>query len=170
MNDPSALAASFAVAVVDGDQDTITRILASLDRRGLHALATALAANVDLDQTWRMQPRRRAPIKDIVEAVATHYGMSPNRILSADRTAGQARLVLYYVARLAGWSTPSIAAHVGRDHSTVAVGSRRASERTALVAAANEIIRHLTTMSGYAWDHRLMDKGAADTSRVWGAA
>ncbi|MCJ8138590.1 helix-turn-helix domain-containing protein [Falsirhodobacter halotolerans] len=77
-------------------------------------------------------PRRR--FQALAEEVAEAYGISPAELLGEDRSRhlSHPRQHLYALAQeRLGWSTTRIGAAVGRDHSTVHYGIRRARERIA---------------------------------------
>jgi chromosomal replication initiator protein len=93
-------------------------------------------------------------IRDILCAVATHYGVTVLDIKSRRRarTVGLPRHVAYYLCKiLTGSSLPQIGRHVGgKDHTSVLHGVRKIAARLATDAQLTSDIRAICAMLGRA--------------------
>lgn len=71
------------------------------------------------------------PVRDVVRAVAAHYGVRPGDLAGRKRTArlSEARAIVAQLCRRGGHSFAEIGRALGgRDHSTVLVAARRGTE------------------------------------------
>lgn len=80
-------------------------------------------------------------MREMLERVAAHYGLSLTEILEKDRHKHtvDARHVAMWIARQHKWSFPEIARQMERDHSTVIHAVRRVMETPHLWAIAREL-------------------------------
>jgi chromosomal replication initiator protein len=83
----------------------------------------------------------QVPIPEIQSAVADHFELSIEELLSKDRSrrfAGPRQIAMYLACEHSGQTLPAIAAAFGRDHSTVvhARDKVRASHRNDPAAAS----------------------------------
>jgi chromosomal replication initiator protein len=89
------------------------------------ALATQVAAEIN---RAARQPRGRARVEAVLQAICDYYGVSRPMLLSTSRemTVAQARQVAMYLLREdAGLTASQIGQELGRDHSTVLHGHAR---------------------------------------------
>src|SRR5919202_3407013 len=127
---PEAALAALA-ARVRGSVRDLEAALASLSAaaaRGSPATA-ALAAQVaaEVNRAAR-QPRGRARVEALLQAICDYYGVSRPMLLSKSRemTVAQARQVAMYLLREdAGLTATQVGQELGRDHSTVLHGHAR---------------------------------------------
>src|SRR5919197_2165860 len=118
-------------ARVHGSVRDLEAALASLSAaaaRGTPATA-ALAAQVaaEINRAAR-QPRGRARVEALLQAICDYYGVSRPMLLSKSRemTVAQARQVAMYLLREdAGLTATQVGQELGRDHSTVLHGHAR---------------------------------------------
>jgi chromosomal replication initiator protein len=118
-------------ARVRGSVRDLEAALASLSAaaaRGSPATA-ALAAQVaaEINRAAR-QPRGRARVEAVLQAICDYYGVSRPMLLSKSRemTVAQARQVAMYLLREdAGLTATQVGQELGRDHSTVLHGHAR---------------------------------------------
>jgi chromosomal replication initiator protein len=125
----AALAA--LAARVHGSVRDLEAALASLSDAAAHgspataALATQVAAEIN---RAARQPRGRARVEAVLQAICDYYGVSRPMLLSTSRemTVAQARQVAMYLLREdAGLTASQIGQELGRDHSTVLHGHAR---------------------------------------------
>jgi chromosomal replication initiator protein len=125
----AALAA--LAARVRGSVRDLEAALASLADAAAHgspataALATQVAAEIN---RAARQPRGRAQVEAVLQAICDYYGVSRPLLLSTSRemTVAQARQVAMYLLREdAGLTASQIGQELGRDHSTVLHGHAR---------------------------------------------
>src|ERR671937_13115 len=118
-------------ARVRGSVRDLEAALASLAAAAAHgspataALATQVAAEVN---RAARQPRGRARVEAVLQAICDYYGVSRPMLLSTSRemTVAQARQVAMYLLREdAGLTASQIGQELGRDHSTVLHGHAR---------------------------------------------
>jgi chromosomal replication initiator protein len=112
-----------------------------------------------LDGLYPGAPRpQMRTLQEIQEATCERLGVSPEALLSPERTArvAWARQVAMYLAReLTDATLPAIGrAFGGRNHTTVMHACKRASERIAKDAEAYELVRGLTARLQQADDDR----------------
>lgn len=138
-------AAELAVAVADYDPDAVAAVLTPLSTADLHALAIALAANIDLERPIRCEPSERTQTDDLAAAsvriAARMFGTDPMLILSTSkrRHVTDARAAAMYACKLLGMSSPAIGARFNRDHSTVVYAWARVGETERLRNAGQQI-------------------------------
>lgn len=137
-------AAALAVAVADRDPAAVAAVLEPLDRRRLHALAIALAANVDLDLPLTTDPDALTPADVATRAIgiaAELFLTDVDAIVSPTRARNvlDARTTAMYACRLAGLSSPYIGSRFNRDHTTVLHACARAGENPRLRGVAQRI-------------------------------
>ncbi|HKC73616.1 MAG TPA: DnaA/Hda family protein [Chloroflexota bacterium] len=127
---PEAALAALA-ARVHGSVRDLEAALASLSAAAAHgspataALATQVAAEIN---RAARQPRGRARVEAMLQAICDYYGVSRPMLLSTSRemTVAQARQVAMYLLREdAGLTASQIGQELGRDHSTVLHGHAR---------------------------------------------
>lgn len=72
-------------------------------------------------------------VRKIVKIVAEEYGVHPSVILGSEknRRAAVPRQEVMRRALAVGWSSTQVGRALGRDHSTVLTGAKRAAERLA---------------------------------------
>jgi chromosomal replication initiator protein len=125
----AALAA--LAARVRGSVRDLEAALASLSDAAAHgspataALATQVAAEIN---RAARQPRGRAQVEAVLQAICDYYGVSRPMLLSTSRemTVAQARQVAMYLLREdAGLTATQVGQELGRDHSTVLHGHAR---------------------------------------------
>jgi chromosomal replication initiator protein len=118
-------------ARVHGSVRDLEAALASLSDAAAHgspataALATQVAAEIN---RAARQPRGRAQVEAVLQAICDYYGVSRPMLLSTSRemTVAQARQVAMYLLREdAGLTASQIGQELGRDHSTVLHGHAR---------------------------------------------
>lgn len=90
------------------------------------------------------RPRRLqccATVRLLADATAEHYGITLGELLGERRFPKlcEARRVLYFAARLAGYSYPEIGFQLGRDHTSVMYGCRKVEACLPLRLAAETI-------------------------------
>jgi chromosomal replication initiator protein len=118
-------------ARVRGSVRDLEAALASLSAAAAHGgpATAALAAQVaaEINRAAR-QPRGRARVETVLQAICDYYGVSRPMLLSTSRemTVAQARQVAMYLLREdAGLTASQIGQELGRDHSTVLHGHAR---------------------------------------------
>src|ERR687886_133192 len=118
-------------ARVRGSVRDLEAALASLAAAAAHgspataALATQVAAEIN---RAARQPRGRAQVEAVLQAICDYYGVSRPMLMSTSRemTVAQARQVAMYLLREdAGLTASQIGHELGRDHSTVLHGHAR---------------------------------------------
>jgi chromosomal replication initiator protein len=129
-------------------EGALIRIVAFSSLTG-RRLTAELAAEV-LDSLYprnELSRRSRRSTADIQAAVAEHFGLSPQELLSSARTpriAWPRQLAMYLSRELTGESLPAIGRHFGgRDHTTVLHACRRAAARLRDDAEAREAVDKL---------------------------
>lgn len=139
-------AAALAVAVCDYDPDGVAEVLTTLQTAELHALAIALAANVDLDKPLTITPEAVIDANDkttfrALQLTAEMFNIPIGAILSTSRRRehADARAVAMYVCRLAGMSSPNTGSYFNRDHSTVLHAWGRVGESARLRGLAHRV-------------------------------
>ena len=127
---PEAALAALA-ARVHGSVRDLEAALASLSAAAAHGspATAALAAQVavEINRAAR-QPRGRAQVEAVLQAICDYYGISRPMLLSKSRemTVAQARQVAMYLLREdAGLSATQVGQELARDHSTVLHGHAR---------------------------------------------
>lgn len=111
---------------------------------------------------WAMGPAaRRATIREIAEDVSKRTGVSVTNILGTKKLAGfaKARREVWAIAHRSGMSYPQIADTVGRHHTTILHGVRKAQAETlettkhfvskSREASPAEVEETYKTISGY---------------------
>lgn len=138
-------AAELAVSVADYDPDGVAAVLSPMTLADLHALAIALAANVDLDRPLRTEPTLRNNGDDTAAATvrlaAALFGTEPMTMLSRNQTRNvvDARAAAMYACKLLGMSSPAVGARFNRDHTTVLYAWGRVGENRRLRTAACQV-------------------------------
>ena len=117
-------AAAFAALVAEADQSAVTYTLDQMSAEQLRSLAIALATQVNAAETATGEVPDVGPdgICAIAVATAAHsFGTTRDAVLSADRhrAVTDARAVAMTAARRGGMTLPAIAAHFGKDHTSV---------------------------------------------------
>jgi chromosomal replication initiator protein len=130
-------------------EGALIRVVAFSSLTG-RALTAELAVEV-LDKLYPRPPSHAGggagSIAEIQAAVGTHFGLSPQELLSTSRSARVAwprQLAMYLARELTEESLPAIGRHFGgRDHTTVMYACRRASARIDDDASVREAVEKL---------------------------
>ena len=121
---PASQLIAFAGLVANDTESKVAHIVAQMSREQLQALVVALATQVNTSATATGTIPDAGP--DVICAIAVtaaaqSLGTTSDAVLSADRhrAVTDARAVAMTAARRGGATLPAIAAHFGKDHTTV---------------------------------------------------
>jgi hypothetical protein len=139
-----AQATRVVAAVASGDTETVDELLDEMNVAQLRALATMLAASVDL-QRLAPQPVEAGPAgicRIAVDAAARAFGTTPEAVLGDDRhrAVSDARAVAMAAARTSGITLTAIAEHFNKDHTSVIYAGKKAAANPRLADAAARIV------------------------------
>ena len=143
-------AVAFAALVANGNTSTVEDTLQQMTAEQLHALAIALATQVNTAGTMDV----RGEVADVgpegvcaiaIALSAQSFGTTPEAVLSADRhrTVTDARAVAMTAARRAGLTLPAIAATFGKDHTSVMYAQSKVTNTPRLDAVCARVAEQL---------------------------
>lgn len=140
------VAAELSCAVTDYDPVAVAEILTSLDTEKLYALATLLAAHVDVDYPLDAQREVKRIRRIAVAGASRSLSVPEHKILSRaqDRQSARARSVAMAVAHRAGVPVVAVGRMFDRDHSTVKHALKSVDNDQVLSAMADHIGDRLT--------------------------
>jgi chromosomal replication initiator protein len=110
-----------------------------------------------LDAMYPGRRTRTPSIADVQEAVAAHFGLTTQELVSASRVSRLAwprQLAIHLARDLTGASTPTIGKAFGRNHATVLHACKRVSERLKNDQQAVETVGQLAEQVSHARDDR----------------
>lgn len=147
--DPSARqAAAFAALVAEANQSAIADTLDHMNAEQLRSLAIGLATKANAAESAVGEVADVGPNRICAIAVATaaqSFGTTRDAVLSADRhrAVTDARAVAMTAARRVGMTLPAIAAHFGKDHTTVMYAQTKIANNPRLNAVCAQIVDQL---------------------------
>ena len=141
-------AAAFAALVANANQSAVERTLDQMNAEQLRSLAIALATQVNAAETATGEVADVGPDGICAIAIATaaqSFGTTRDAVLSADRhrAVTDARAVAMTAARRGGLTLPAIAAHFGKDHTSVMYAQNKVANNPRLNAVCSRIVDQL---------------------------
>ena len=96
--------------------------------------------------------QKKVTIEEIQEAVASHYSVTKEQILSSERTASLVtprQLAMYIARKFSSKNLADIANKFGRTHATILHGVKTISKRLDVEPELKDNLEHLLTELGY---------------------